>query len=110
MYAAFDTFGAHTTGFIYHALVIQIAGRAVVTMQAIFDVRLLDSTYSVEKRGEGNDEVIVKLFGKTRDNQSITIRCPDFKPYFHVFDPPPELRKAFETSNDVLNEIGRAHV
>jgi DNA polymerase, archaea type len=71
-------------------------------MQATFDVRLLDSTYSVEKRDEGNDEVIVKLFGKTRDNKSITILCPDFKPYFHMYDPSPELRKTFETSNDVL--------
>jgi DNA polymerase I len=75
-------------------------------MQATFDVRLLDSTYTVEQKqdAEGKDksEVIVKLFGKTRDNKSITILCPDFKPYFHVFEPSPELRKAFESSSDVL--------
>ncbi|WP_174590896.1 DNA polymerase II [Methanocella conradii] len=70
-------------------------------MQATFDVRLLDSTYSVEQ-AEGAGEVIVKLFGKTRDNKSITILCPDFKPYFFVFEPSPELRKALESSDDVL--------
>ncbi|AFD00339.1 replicative DNA polymerase I [Methanocella conradii HZ254] len=70
-------------------------------MQATFDVRLLDSTYSVE-HAEGAGEVIVKLFGKTRDNKSITILCPDFKPYFFVFEPSPELRKALESSGDVL--------
>lgn len=76
-------------------------------MQATFDVRLLDSTYTVEQKqdAEGNDksEVIVKLFGKTKDNKSITILCPDFKPYFHVFDPPPALRQAFKDSPDVLS-------
>jgi len=76
-------------------------------MQATFDVRLLDSTYTVEQKqdAEGKDksEVIVKLFGKTRDNKSITILCPDFKPYFYVFEPSPELRKAFEASSDVLS-------
>lgn len=75
-------------------------------MQATFDVKLLDSTYTVEQKhdAEGKDqsEVIVKLFGKTRENKSITILCPDFKPYFHVFEPSPELRKALESSNDVL--------
>lgn len=75
-------------------------------MQATFDVKLLDSTYTVEQKhdAEGKDQsdVIVKLFGKTRENKSITILCPDFKPYFHVFEPSPELRKALESSNDVL--------
>ena len=78
-----------------------------MTIQATFDVRLLDSTYTVVKKedaeGKENNDVIVKLFGKTRDNKSITILCPDFKPYFHVFEPSPELRKALGESDDVLS-------
>ena len=75
--------------------------------QSTFDVRLLDSTYTVEQKqdAEGKDksDVIVKLFGKTRENKSITILCPDFKPYFHVFDPSDALLKAFKDSPDVLS-------
>jgi DNA polymerase I len=78
-----------------------------MTIQATFDVRLLDSTYTVVQKqgaeGKENSDVIVKLFGKTRDNKSITILCPDFKPYFHVFEPSPELRKALGESDDVLS-------
>lgn len=78
----------------------------MVCVQASFDVRLLDSTYSVTPRqtpaGRDRDEVVVRLFGKTRDNQSITILCPDFKPYFHAFQPSPSLRKKLEEHDDVL--------
>lgn len=71
-------------------------------MRETFDVRLIDSTYSVTPGREGGDEVVVKLFGKTRDDRSITILCPDFKPYFHVYDPAPELAQALRESPDVL--------
>lgn len=83
--------------------------------QATFDVRLLDSTYSVTPRksaeGKDRDEVIVRLFGKTRENQSITILCPDFKPYFHMFSPSPTLIKKLEEREDVLlvKEITRQY-
>ncbi|MCD1295767.1 DNA polymerase II [Methanocella sp. CWC-04] len=76
-------------------------------MQASFDVRLLDSTYEVVQKEtpQGNDreDVIVKLYGKTRENKSVTILCPDFKPYFHVFEPTGELRKTLESHEDVLS-------
>lgn len=76
-------------------------------IKASFDIRLIDATYSVSPKqvaeGKDKDEVIVKLFGKTRDNKSITILCPDFKPYFHVYDPPDELRKALESHEDVIS-------
>jgi len=84
-----------------------MAVRTVMYMPETFDVRLLDSTYSLVPKqnanGKDKDDVIVKLFGKTRDNRSITILCPDYKPYFHIFDPSPELRKAFKSSDDVLS-------
>jgi len=75
-------------------------------VQSTFDVRLLDSTYSVTPRkgaeGKDRENVVVRLFGKTRDNQSITILCPDFKPYFHIFSPSPSLHKKLEEHGDVL--------
>lgn len=75
-------------------------------MQASFDVRLLDSTYSVTPKpapqGKDSHDVIVRLYGKTRDNRSITILCPDYKPYFHVFEPSASLRKKLEEHEDVL--------
>ncbi len=83
--------------------------------QATFDVRLLDSTYSVTPRkgaeGKDRDEVIVRLFGKTRENQSITILCPDFKPYFHCFFTSPALKQKLEEREDVLSveEITRQY-
>jgi DNA polymerase I len=81
--------------------------RIVIGLQATFDVRLLDSTYSVvprqEAKGKDNSEVTVKLYGKTRENKSITILCPDFKPYFHVYEPSPELRKVLAGHEDVLS-------
>ena len=88
------------------ALELLISVRIVISVQASFDVRLLDSTYNVEAvpgdEDEKKSEVIVKLFGKTRDNKSITIICPDFKPYFHIYEPSAELRKELQLKDDVL--------
>ena len=75
-------------------------------MQVSFDVRLLDSTYTVTQKqvpqGKDRDDVIVRLYGKTQDNRSVTILCPDFKPYFHIFEPSTSLRKRLEEHDDVL--------
>jgi DNA polymerase I len=75
-------------------------------VQASFDVRLLDSTYSVAPKpapqGKDSHDVIVRLYGKTRENKSITILCPDYKPYFHIFEPSVSLRKRMEEHEDVL--------
>ncbi len=83
-------------------------------MQASFDVRLLDSTYSVTPKqtpqaapqtapqSKDSHDVIVRLYGKTSDNKSITILCPDYKPYFQVFEPSASLRKKLESHEDVL--------
>ena len=80
----------------------------MLIVQATFDVRLLDSTYSVTAKNgaEGSkdrEEVNVRLYGKTRENQSITIICPDFKPYFHMYRPTDALRKKLEEHEDVLS-------
>jgi DNA polymerase I len=79
-------------------------------VQASFDVRLLDSTYSVTPKqtpqaapqSKDSHDVIVRLYGKTSDNKSITILCPDYKPYFHILDTSESLRKKLESHEDVL--------
>ena len=47
-----------------------------------WDVRLLTASYSA-----AGDGVIVELYGKTRENRSITIRYHGFKPYFYLVEP-----------------------
>jgi len=51
-----------------------------------WDVCLLTASY----RREG-DEVVLQLYGKTREGQAITIRALGFKPYFEIAEPPPEV-------------------
>ena len=46
------------------------------------DVRLISASYAVD-----GDDVVVELFGKTRDKRSITILCHGFKPYFFIVEP-----------------------
>lgn len=46
-------------------------------MGEYYDVRILSATYSVE-----NGEVVMELFGRTRDEKSITVRYIGFRPYF----------------------------
>ena len=83
-----------------------IISQRVTAVQACFDVRLLDSTYSVTPKrtplGKDSHDVIVRLYGKTQDNKSITILCPDYKPYFHIFEPSASMRKKLEMHEDVL--------
>ena len=44
-----------------------------------WDVRLFTGDYVVESGAP-----VIELFGKTRDNKSITVRYKGFKPYYHV--------------------------
>lgn len=61
-----------------------------------WDVRLLAGTYT-------RDEVIVELFGRTKEGESIAIRYKDFKPYFYVVEPPESVLSRFRNDSDVLN-------
>ncbi len=63
-----------------------------------WDVRLLTASYS---RGE-NDNIMVELFGKTRDGRSITLRRTGFRPYFHVAAPPEEVLPLVQGKDDLL--------
>ncbi len=62
-----------------------------------YDVRLLAGAYSEEGKN-----IVVELYGKTRDNRSITIRYDKFKPYFHLIAPPSDLRKYLEKDPEIL--------
>lgn len=44
-----------------------------------WDLRLFSGTYSVE-----GSSLVIELFGRTRDDRSITVRCRDFLPYFYL--------------------------
>ncbi|MFQ6127379.1 MAG: DNA-directed DNA polymerase [Thermoplasmata archaeon] len=61
-----------------------------------WDVRLLNASYKEESKG-----VVVELFGKTRDDRSISIRYEGFYPYFYVVDPPKILIDTFEHDSEV---------
>lgn len=47
-----------------------------------WNVRLLTASYSKE------DDVVIELFGRTDNGQSITVRYQGFKPYFYLVTPP----------------------
>lgn len=51
-----------------------------------WEVRLLTGNYERE-----NDEITVKLFGRTKNGKSITILAKDFLPYFYVTVPPGKI-------------------
>lgn len=64
----------------------------------IWDVRLLSAYY----RPEG-DEVVIELFGKTREGDSITIIDRGFHPYFHVVEPGPDIEEELRNDAEVLS-------
>lgn len=61
-----------------------------------WDVRLLNASYKDE--GEG---VVVEIFGKTREDRSISIRYSGFYPYFYMVDPPKAIVDNFEQDSEV---------
>jgi len=65
---------------------------------ASWDVRILTASYTNE-----DGEVVVELFGKTRDGKSAVVRCHGFKPYFYLAtESAEEVRSALEGDKDVL--------
>ncbi len=47
-----------------------------------WDVRAISASYTVE-----NDEVVIEIFGRTSNGESITVRNKDFLPYFFIAEP-----------------------
>jgi DNA polymerase I len=62
-----------------------------------WDVRILTGSYVVEEGAP-----VVELFGKTRDEKSITIRYKGFEPYFHVIEPKDVVKGILGEDPEVL--------
>lgn len=67
-------------------------------MSESYDVRLITATY---KRPSEN-ELIIEMFGKTREGLSIAVRYSGFMPYFHVFGASEELVEGLRKDKDVV--------
>ncbi|MGQ9582565.1 MAG: DNA-directed DNA polymerase [Thermoplasmatota archaeon] len=65
---------------------------------ASWEVRLLSATYDVR-----SDPVVVELYGKTREGESIVVRHSGFRPYFYMLEPPEETRRALEADPEVVD-------
>jgi DNA polymerase I len=65
-----------------------------------YELRLLTASYH---KIADRDEVMVELYGKTRDGRSIVVRNFGFKPYFHVIEPRPDLLARLRQNPDVLD-------
>ena len=62
-----------------------------------WDVRIFTGSYVVE-----DGKPVVELFGKTRDDESITVRYKGFLPYFHVIGPKDEVAQILGKDMEVL--------
>ncbi|UCE72845.1 MAG: DNA polymerase II [Methanomassiliicoccales archaeon] len=63
-----------------------------------WDVRILTGSYIVE-----DGKPVVELFGKTRDDRSITVRYKGFLPYFHVIATQDEVASFLGEDPDILD-------
>lgn len=63
-----------------------------------WDVRLLSASYSREDGG-----VVVELYGRTREGESIVIRCKGFKPYFYLVEPPVTLLETLSRDPEIIS-------
>ena len=68
-------------------------------MMESYELRLLTASY---RKMADRDEVMVELYGKTRDGRSIVVRNFGFKPYFQVIEPRPDLLARLKQNQDVL--------
>ena len=64
-----------------------------------WEVRLLTGNYERE-----DEEITVKLFGRTKNGESITILAKDFLPYFYVTVPPSEIGSLANDVNVIKTE------
>jgi len=62
-----------------------------------WNVRLLSVSYSKE------DDVIVELFGRTDEGQSIAVRYNGFKPYFYLVTPPSGIVSELKADSMVVS-------
>lgn len=62
-----------------------------------WDVRLLTASYA-----QSGDEILVELFGKTREGKSITVLAHGFRPYYFIVRPTPAAEEKLGRDPDVL--------
>ena len=62
-----------------------------------WDVRIFTGSYVVE-----DGKPVVELFGKTKNDESITVRYKGFLPYFHVIAPKEEVAQILGVDPEVL--------
>ncbi|MCU0861139.1 MAG: DNA polymerase II, partial [Methanomassiliicoccales archaeon] len=67
-------------------------------MTESYDVRLITATY----KRPSESELVIEMFGKTREGQSICVRCSGFLPYFHVFGASEDLVEGLRKDRDVV--------
>jgi DNA polymerase I len=65
-----------------------------------WDVCVLTGSYSNDDENKG---VIVELYGKTRENESISVRVHGFRPYFHLVEPPQSIINELKEDPEVLD-------
>ncbi len=63
-----------------------------------WDVRLLSASYA-----QDGDDVVVELFGKTKEQKSITILCYGFHTYFYIINPKDNLEENLRKDDDVIS-------
>ncbi|NLL94701.1 MAG: DNA polymerase II [Thermoplasmatales archaeon] len=63
-----------------------------------WDVRIISVSYS-----QGDDDVVMEIFGKTREGESITVLHKGFKPYFHIVEPTMDALESLRKSPEVVS-------
>ncbi|MDI6708503.1 MAG: DNA polymerase domain-containing protein [Candidatus Thermoplasmatota archaeon] len=62
-----------------------------------YEMRILASSYE-----KSNEEAIIELYGKTKENRSIVARYYGFKPYFFAVEPSEEVLQELKSDENVL--------
>ncbi len=60
-------------------------------------VRILSGSYSSQRDG-----VVIELFGRTEQGESVTLLYDDFRPYFYLVNPSNEIVKELERDDEII--------
>ena len=67
-------------------------------MTGKWDVRLISASYR-----QSGDDIVIELFGKTRDKRSIVISDKRARPYFFIVEPRENVRSELNKDKDVIS-------
>ena len=68
-------------------------------MTESWDVRMLTASY---RRDGPKEEPVIELFGRTKDDRSITVEYWGFLPYFYCIEPTQALRSALQRDPEIV--------